>query len=157
MTWAWLKTSQGQGKVWRGINKDLGKETSVRENLTLNVKQSSLIYKILFFFGNLQMKFEDQPIFKGLWISLKLCLFGLSYFGLLSHLMMCICIHVFMSCVCVCVFVLYIHIYLYRHVYIRVCLCAYIWMFCNGVFFYLIYLNFSFIWLHCASVNVLYK
>lgn len=105
LTWAWLKTSQGQGKVWRGVNKDLGKETSVRENLTLNVKQSSLIYKILFFFGNLQMKFEDQPIFKGLWISLKPRLFGLSYFGLLSHLMMCICIHVFMSCVCVCIYI----------------------------------------------------
>lgn len=51
------------------------------------------------------MKFEDQPIFKGLWISLKPRLFGLSYFGLLSHLMMCICIHVFMSCVCVCIYI----------------------------------------------------
>lgn len=80
---------------------------------------NSLSLKILFLYGNLQIKFEDLSTFKGFQISLKPHLFRLLYFDLLSYCMTYTCVYVYMYSrprlyVCVCL-----------HVYVCICMCIY--------------------------------
>lgn len=87
---------------------------------------NSLSLKILFLYGNLQIKFEDLSTFKGFQISLKPRLFCLLYFDLLSYCMTYTCVYVYMYSrprLYVCVFT---RICMYMYVHIHACTCRFI-------------------------------